>query len=128
MSRLAQGSTQPPTQMVQRVGRNAGLSPPFRAETNNQLHFHSRMCPYGANSDNFTFTFSAYLTHCDWQRAQTIERYGLVASTPRLMRKAPDSNLETKTITTGFVFAQGSSGKFWDTLQNLTTIASCCTP
>jgi len=128
MSRLALGSTQPPTQMVHRVWRNADLSPPFRAETNNPLHLHSRVCRYGANRDNFTFTVSAYLTRCDWQSAETIERYGLVASTPHRIRKAPGSNLEMQTITTGFVSAQGSSGKFWDTAHFLTAIASCCTP
>ena len=128
MSRLSLGSTQTTIQMVQREGRNAGLSPPFRAKTNNRLHLHSRLCLYGAHRENCTFTFSAYLTRCDWKSAGTIERYGLVASTPHRMRNAPDSYLETQTITTGFVFAQGSSGKFWDTAQNLTTIASCCNP
>jgi len=101
MSRLALGFTQPPTQMLQRVGSNAGLSPPFTADTNNQLHLHSRMCPYGANRDNFTFTVSVYLTRCDWQSAETIERYGPVASTPHRMTKFPLSNLETQIITTG---------------------------
>jgi hypothetical protein len=83
-----------------------------------QPHLHSRMCPYGANRENTTFTFSAYLTRCDWQSAGYIERYGLVASTPHHMRKDPDSNLETQTITTGFDFTQGPAGKFWDTAQN----------
>jgi hypothetical protein len=128
MSRLALGFTQPPTQMVQRAGRNADLKPPFSSETNSQLHLHSRMCPYGADRDNFTFTFSTRLTRCDWRGAEIIERYGVVPNTPHRMRKTPDSNFETQTITTGFVFAQGSSAKFWNTAQNWTTVASCCTP